>query len=164
MDIKQNPGGLIKPIVPQPDLGKIGDPVPRFPHPDLPLPNLPGPIRRPDRDRMEFKSRDEDKNGVLTSDEYGVGKKKQAEFQRYDTNDDGKVTMREFKVGRLLDRLRSGKVKPMPFPGPFPLPDPIPMPRPWPGPLPDRGPVFLAGASDLSSLVDKVKKAQEEGK
>lgn len=123
---------------------------------------LPGPKPpiKLDGDRLEFRKRDEDKNGLLTSDEYGVGKKKQDEFRRYDRNDDGKVSLKEFKLGRFLDKLRKGgiDIKPVPMPMPkFPEDGLKPVPMPFP-----KGPVFLAGEASVSDLVSKVKQAKDE--
>lgn len=170
MDVKKNLEALIKPIVPT-QTGKA------------PRGIAPEPLREPklpeikfDRDRLEFRKRDEDKDGTLTSDEYGVGKRKQDEFRRYDTNNDGKVDLKEFKRGRSRDRIFDGPFRRFPMPEPLPLPKPIPMPmprlpeggRPMPLPMPqlpdaERGrPIPLGGSGtvDLAALLAKVKAAQ----
>src|SRR5687768_5767172 len=65
------------------------------------------PLRpRPDlKTQAEFAMKDGNGNGVLTSDEYGVGKAKQNQFRRYDANHDGKLTLDEFARGRQKDAL-----------------------------------------------------------
>ena len=133
-----------------------------------------------DRDRLEFTRRDSDRSGSLTSDEYGVGKAKQDEFRRYDRNHDGKVDFNEFKLGRLIDKLKDQKwpggikIKPVPMPMPK-IPEggikPVPMPMPKfsedgikPVPMPSPkidGSIFQAGGVTVSDLVSKVKQAQE---
>lgn len=55
------------------------------------------------RDVLNFTSRDQDTNGFLTSDEYGTGKAKQAEFFRHDSNHDGKLTYAEATQGVISD-------------------------------------------------------------
>lgn len=133
-----------------------------------------------DRDRLEFRRKDEDRSGALTSDEYGVGKQKQDEFRRYDRNHDGKLEFKEFKLGRLIDKLKDQKwpggidVKPVPMPIPkFPeggiKPVPMPSPKfpedgikPVPMPMPKiDGSIVQAGGITISDLVSKVKQAQE---
>lgn len=111
---------------------------------------------------------------VLTSDEYGVGKKNQDEFRRYDTNHDGKVTREEFQRGRFLDKFLD---LPRPFPKPFPRPLPFPKPpvdldpRPLPFPLPPNDheirPLPGKPGIKLGDLVEKAKAAaaaKAEGK
>lgn len=136
------------------DAGKgivVKHPLPKDPdgivrrHPPLPFPP------KIDKDELTFKLKDQDRNGYLSSDEYGPGKDKQDEFRRYDRNNDGKLSLREFKIGRLLDQLRDLMgpeplpwPRPIPFPrpfppdgGPFPKPVPLPRPLPLPKPLPE---------------------------
>lgn len=172
MDVKKSLEALIKPIAPQ-QTGKT-------PHGIVPNPVLEPqlPKIKLDRDRMEFQKRDKDWDGALTSDEYGVGKRKQDEFRRYDTNNDGKVDLKEFKRGRLLDRLTGGPHGRIRLPEPTPLPKPVPMPMPHlpgaerarPMPMPflpneaERGravPLGGSGTVDLADLLAKVKAAQK---
>jgi hypothetical protein len=166
MEIRKNPDLPSKPILPKPP---EGDETARgIMAGGCILPGSLPPIK-PDRDRLEFRRRDEDKNGVLTSDEYGVGKQKQDEFRRYDRNDDGQVTRKEFKLGRFLDRLRKGEIEFKPVPMPMPkFPEggikPVPMPMPdfpdlKPIPMPK---IHLAGEPSVGDLVAKVKQAQAQ--
>ncbi len=182
MEIRKNPEmpKLTRPVVPQEgaeSLEGIGGHAKAIgPGGCFPSPGLERPL---DLDRFSFNVRDKNKDGALTSDEYGVGKKKQDEFRRYDRNNDGKVEYKEFKLGRFLDRLKDRwpggiEIKPVPMPVPTfpggdlkPVPMPIPKfpegeikPMPMPNPKID-GSILLAGAQSVSDLVSKVKQAQE---
>lgn len=88
---------------------------------------------------------------VLTSDEYGTGYLKQAEFFRYDTNHDGKLTREEFAAGRARDR------------GSILHPIPLPHPLPWPEhpPIFIDKPPYIRKEGTLGDLVQRVKHAQE---
>lgn len=66
----------------------------------------PFPVRPDLKTMVEFNKKDGNGNGVLTSDEYGVGKETQDEFRRYDSNNDGKLSLDEFARGRRMDQWR----------------------------------------------------------
>lgn len=94
--------------------------------PPIELPPRPPINAKFDTYKMDvdaFVRQDKDKNGYVSSDEFGTGKAAQDRFARYDKNDDGKVTLDEYLAGKKTDRTSTKK---LPWPVPiscFPLPD-----------------------------------------
>lgn len=119
-------------------------PAPTFEH-SLLKSAVDGMIERM-ADKMMFSWRDKDKDGALSAKEYGLSAKRQAEFLRYDTDGDGKVTKEEFEKGRARDRQQAWMEDMRKT-----LPHEVPK---MPGPLSNRIP-------DLSDLVSKVKSLKE---
>lgn len=83
----------------------------------LPRPPIGTKLDTYKMDLDTFVRMDGDKNGYLSSDEYGTGKAAQDTFRRYDKNDDGKLTLDEFMAGKKAERERAKKL-PLPWPMP----------------------------------------------